>query len=63
MDDSTQNLQDTGLVSTLGKWYAHPFNANGTALNWILFLGLVIVAAFLWNLVIIQMVPKIESAI
>jgi len=56
--DETTNLEQTGLVSSLGKWYAHPFNADGSALNWLLFLGLVIIAAFLWNLVIITIVPK-----
>lgn len=61
--DDTQNLQDTGLVSSLGQWYAKPFNTNGSALNWILFLGLIIIAAFLWNLVIITAFPKIEAAI
>lgn len=66
-EDSADNLQQTGLVSSLGKWYAHPFNADGSALNWLLFVGLVIIVAFLWNLVIITVVPKtmevIESAV
>ena len=57
--DNTDNLQNTGLVSTIGNWIAHPFNANGTALNWVLFLGLIIVAAFAWNLVIITVVHKV----
>lgn len=63
MEDNTDNLVNTGLVSSLGKWYAHPFNSDGTALNWVLFLGLVIVAAFLWNLVIIQVVPKVTEVV
>lgn len=63
MDESTDNLQQTGLVSSLGKWYAHPFNADGSALNWLLFLGLVIIAGFLWNVVIIRFVAPMASEV
>lgn len=37
----------------LTSFLDHPYNSSGTALNWILFVGLIIVAAFLWNTVLL----------
>ena len=44
-----------GLVQTVTDWLSHPFNAQGSALSWTLFLGLVIIAAFFWQTVLITM--------
>lgn len=38
-----------GLVSDVLNWFTHPFQTKGTALNWILFVGLLIVAVWFWN--------------
>lgn len=47
--DDTQNV---GLISRVNNWMAHPFNAQGTVLDWFLFLGVICIAAFLWSRVI-----------
>ena len=44
----------TGFVSGILGWAQHPFSASGSALNWVLFVGLLVIAAFLWNLVLMQ---------
>lgn len=44
---------DTSFSSAVASWWAQPFNSKGSALNWVLFFGLVIIGAFLWNTVLI----------
>jgi hypothetical protein len=39
----------SGLFSDVINWFAHPFQAQGSALNWILFVGLLVLAAWWWN--------------
>lgn len=46
--------QNVGVVGAVTGWFAHPFSTNGSALNWILFVGLLICAAGLWSLVLQQ---------
>lgn len=62
MDDSQDPLQTSGLVSNIGQWFAHPFNAQGSVLNWALFLGMVIIIAFLWNVILIKYIDLPELA-
>lgn len=38
-----------GLIVSVLNWFTHPFQTQGNALNWILFVGLLIVAAWFWN--------------
>lgn len=45
MDDTKQ----VGILSAVTNWFAHPFNADGSAFNWIMFVGLLFCAAWLWN--------------
>lgn len=40
-------------TNPLSSFLNHPFNAGGTALNWVLFVGLLIIAAWLWNTVLL----------
>jgi hypothetical protein len=35
-------------------WLAHPFNTTGSALNWVLFVGLLLIAAWFWNHVLMS---------
>lgn len=56
MDDSTTSQK--GMVNHIFAWFAHPFNTEGTALNWILFFGLFFIAAWSWNYVLIQIAGK-----
>lgn len=46
--------QQSGFVTSVTTWFAHPFNSQGSALNWLLFVGLLVIAAFLWNTVILS---------
>ncbi len=42
-----------GVVDSFKKWWAQPFQSNGTAFNWVLFVGVLVIAAFLWQTVLI----------
>lgn len=41
-----------GLIPSFMDWLAHPFNSQGSALNWVLFVGLLIIAAWMWSTVL-----------
>lgn len=56
MDETTQKR---GLVSTINNWWMHPFQSGGSAFNWVLFVGLVVIAAFLWQLVLIELTREV----
>lgn len=47
---STRN----GLITDVIGWFAHPFQTSGSALNWVLFVGLLIVAVWFWNHVLLS---------
>jgi hypothetical protein len=38
----------TGLIDATLDWAKQPFNAEGSVFNWILFVGLLSVAAWWW---------------
>jgi len=40
------------FAATIQKWWAQPFNAQGSVLTWFLFLGLIIVIIIAWNTVL-----------
>lgn len=50
---------DTSFSSAVSSWWTQPFNSQGSALNWVLFLGLIVIAAFLWNTVLIIALKEI----
>lgn len=55
MDD-----KDTGILSSIQSWWSAPFKGSGgSALNWVLFVGLVVIAVFLWNTVLITLTKEI----
>jgi hypothetical protein len=45
----TNDDSQSGLIHNVMGWFAHPFQTQGSALNWILFVGLLIVAAWFWG--------------
>lgn len=47
------------LLENVNEWYTKPFRGDGTALQWFAFVGLVLIAAFIWRSVI----REIEIAI
>lgn len=56
MDETKQNPT---LIGQFNSWWSHPFSSNGTALTWVLFVGLIIIAAFLWQMILIELVKEI----
>jgi len=54
-DDTKQN----GLFGSVVSWFAHPFTSQGSALNWVLFVGLLVIAAWFWNHVLLQINQEI----
>ncbi len=48
--------QQDGILGVVFKWLAHPFQTDGSALNWVLFLGLLVVAAWFWNHILFSIV-------
>lgn len=46
---ATPDEQQSGILGAVAGWFSHPFNTNGSALNWVLFLGLLVVAAWFWQ--------------
>lgn len=55
MDDN----QNRGLIGDVIAWIGHPFNSQGDALSWILFVGLLIIAAWFWNHVLLMLQNEI----
>lgn len=51
--------ENAGLISNMGAWWKRPFNTQGSALNWVLFVGLIIIAAFLWQLTLLKITQEI----
>ena len=49
----------TGLWAGMSQWIAHPFNTQGSALNWVLFFGLAIVAVWFWSHVVMTLTDDI----
>ena len=47
--------QNTGIISAVLQWLAHPFQSNGSALNWVLFVGLLIVIIWFWQHVLLML--------
>ena len=43
-----------GLLSSTLAWLKQPFSAEGSALSWVLFVGLIIIAAWMWNTVLLR---------
>lgn len=54
MDNSTH-----GFFGAVGSWLAKPFNSQGSALNWVLWLGLIIIAIWFWQTVLIELKREI----
>jgi hypothetical protein len=41
-----------GLMTQINTWFAAPFNAQGSVLQWAAFVGIIAIAAFLWSRII-----------
>lgn len=48
------------MWANIKAWFQHPYNSNGSALNWVLFFGLIIVAAGLWQMILLHLKGEIR---
>ena len=55
----TYDEKDSGILGVVFQWLAHPFNTQGSALNWVLFLGLLVVAAWFWQHILLSMTDEL----
>lgn len=56
MNDSNKN---TTLIGRFNSWWSHPFNSQGSAFTWVMFVGLIIIAAFLWQLTLLEITKEV----
>lgn len=56
MNDTNQG---TSFLGNILNWTAHPFQTNGSALNWVLFVGLLIVAIWFWQVILLDVVKEL----
>lgn len=43
-----------GFVQEIIGWAKQPFNSQGSAFNWVLFVGLLAIAAWMWNVILLK---------
>lgn len=51
-------MGEKGFFPAIHAWLARPFNAGGSALNWTLFVMLIIIAAWFWQSVLLMFLRK-----
>lgn len=49
------DTQNVGLFGGILNWLKTPFKTSGSALNWVLFVGLLIVAVWFWQVILIDL--------
>lgn len=54
-----EDTKTNGLFGSVVNWFAHPFQSQGSALNWVLFVGLLIIAGWFWNHILLQIRQEI----
>jgi hypothetical protein len=52
-------MGNNGLFSSVSAWIAHPFNSTGSALTWLLFVGLIIVAIWFWQSTLLEVTKEL----
>jgi hypothetical protein len=40
-------------------WFQHPFTESGSAFNWFLFVGLLIVIGWMWHVILLKLTEEI----
>lgn len=51
--------QPLGAVGSVSKWLSKPFNEDGSALDWVLFTGLLLCAVFFWTRVLSHITKEV----
>ena len=60
---STGTTASTGFIANLIAWFNQPFNSQGSAFNWVLFVGLLLVASLLWQFVLIDLTADARTVV
>lgn len=48
----------SGIITSVVNWYKKPFQSGGSAVQWVLFVGLVIIAAWMWSVILRDVVER-----
>ena len=48
-----------GLISNVNAWLAKPFNSQGSAMNWFLFVGFFMCVSLLWTRILADLQRKV----
>ncbi len=49
------------VVERLEGWLMHPFKSDMSVMDWVLFLGLIVIAVFLWTRVMSHVTKGVEN--
>jgi len=49
--EGTRGMLDT-FIADCKRWVLQPYNEEGTAFDWFLFIGLMVISTFLWSRVL-----------
>lgn len=63
MAPSTNGTTGAGAVNSLTNaitgWLQHPFQTGGSAFNWFLFVGLLIIISWMWHVILLKLSEEI----
>ena len=48
---------ECSICSGAKRWLKQPFNEEGSVINWVLFIGLILVAIFFWTRLLVRIAP------
>lgn len=54
-------MDNPGLMTRLMEWVRHPYSSDMSATKWVLFLGLILIAVFMWSRVMVHVTNGVES--
>jgi hypothetical protein len=54
----TPDEQQHGLLGVVYGWISYPFNSSGSALNWLLILGILIIVGWFWYHVLLSILDE-----
>jgi len=53
--ETKMGTSNTGFIQEIIGWFKQPFDSQGSALNWALFVGLLIVIVWMWNIILMKL--------
>lgn len=60
-DTQSQPCAFCNVTKSISEWMAHPFDTQGSAFHWILFVGLLIVAVWFWQVILLMLLKDVEG--